>query len=100
MEGYVANTDFNWYRFLAGFEPDEVNFWFPSGAQPLKRIVPGAPFFFKLKKPHYAIGGFGFFARSSVIPAWLAWESFGVKNGAPDYESFLARIEKYQPLQS
>ncbi|MEX1245060.1 MAG: HNH endonuclease [Thermoanaerobaculia bacterium] len=98
MEGYVANTDFEWHQFLRVRELDEVNFWFPSGVQLLKRIRPGAPFFFKLKKPHYAIAGWGYFARSSAIPAWLAWESFREANGAPDYDVFLSRIEKYQPL--
>jgi putative restriction endonuclease len=98
MEGYIANTDFDWYEYLRERRFDEVNFWFPSGTQLLSRIKPGAPFFFKLKKPHYAVAGFGHFAKSSAVPAWLAWESFGEKNGAPDYRSFLARIEKYQPL--
>ena len=97
MEGYVANTDFEWYRFLHDRTFDEVNFWFPSGTQLLRRIKPGAPFFFKLKKPYYAVAGYGYFARSSVAPAWLAWESFGEKNGAPSLAAFLDRIEKYQP---
>lgn len=97
IEGYVANTDFAWYQFLRDRDLDEVNFWFPSGAQLLKRILPGAPFFFKLKKPHYAVAGFGYFARSSTVPAWLAWESFEEKNGAADLVEFLARIERYQP---
>jgi putative restriction endonuclease len=98
MDGYVANTDFEWYRFLKDRAFDEVNFWFPSGVQLLRRIQPGAPFFFKLKKPHYAVAGYGYFARSSAVPAWLAWESFDEKNGAADYEAFLSRIERYQPL--
>jgi putative restriction endonuclease len=97
MEGYIANTDWDWYLFLKERRLDEVNFWFPSGIQLLKRMQPGAPFFFKLKKPHYAVAGYGYFARSSAIPAWLAWESFEERNGAPDYSTFLARIEKYQP---
>lgn len=29
-----------------------------------------------------AIDGFGFLARASVLPAWLAWDSFGDGNGA------------------
>ena len=97
FEGYVANTDFEWYQFLRARELDEVNFWFPSAAQLLRRIRPGAPFFFKLKKPYYAIAGYGHFARSSSVPAWLAWESFGQANGAASFDAFLARIEKYQP---
>ena len=50
-----------------------------------------------MKNPHYAIAGFGYFARSSILPAWLAWESFGPKNGAPDFDTMRRRIEKYLP---
>lgn len=59
-------------------------------------IPAGAPFFFKLKAPHFAIAGFGIFAGSSILPAWLAWESFGDKNGAPDFVTMRRRIEKYR----
>jgi len=76
---------------------DEVNFWQPSGGRAFRAIPSGAPFLFKLKKPHYAIAGFGYFARSSILPAWLAWESFGPKNGAPDFDTMRRRIEKYLP---
>ena len=41
----------------------------------------GTPFFFKLEAPHNAICGFGFFAGFSVLPDWLAWDSFGRANG-------------------
>lgn len=30
------------------------------------------------------------------MPAWLAWESFGTKNGAPDFDIMRRRIEKYR----
>jgi len=76
---------------------DEVNFWQPSGGRAFRAIPSGAPFLFKLKKPHYAIAGFGYFAQSSILPAWLAWESFGPKNGAPDFDTMRRRIEKYLP---
>jgi len=95
MNGYIANTDYAWYTFLKGKpDLDEVNFWQPSGRGRFQAIPPGAPFFFKLKKPYYAICGFGFFVRSSILPAWLAWDSFGEMNGAPDFDSMIVRIEK------
>lgn len=96
MRGYFANTDFEWYEFLKARSPvEEVNFWLPSGRNML-RIAPGTPFFFKLKKPHYAVGGFGIVARAEVLPAWLAWDSFGIANGASDFPMMRKRIEKYR----
>lgn len=101
MRGYIANTDYDWYRFLKG-QPqlEEVNFWQPSGKRRFLAVEPGSPFFFKLKKPHYVIGGFGIFAGSSRLPAWLAWDSFGIANGAVDLPSVLHRIERYRPSES
>jgi putative restriction endonuclease len=97
MIGYIGNTDFDWYRCLSGQgELEEVNFWQPSGGRAFRVVGPGAPFFFKLKKPHNAICGFGFFAGHSVLPAWLAWDSFGVANGAPTFTDMRSRIEKYR----
>ena len=96
MRGYIGNTDFDWYEFLRARSPlEEVNFWLPSGRNML-RIEPGTPFFFKLKKPHYAIGGFGVVARAEVLPAWLAWDSFGIANGASTFPTMRRRIEKYR----
>lgn len=66
MNGFIANTDHDWYTFLASQGPtlDEVNFWQPSGGHSVFRaIAPGEPFFFRLKAPHNAIAGFGWFAR-------------------------------------
>ncbi len=98
MRGYIANTDYDWHRFLMDrSDLDEVNFWQPSGSRRFQAVAPGAPFFFKLKSPRNAIAGFGTFARSSILPAWLAWESFGPANGALDFRSMLERIEKYRP---
>ena len=97
MRGYIANTDYDWYSFLKERpDLDEVNFWQPSARREFRVIPPGAPFFFKLKHPHYAIAGCGVFAGSSILPAWLAWESFGEKNGAPDFPTMRRRIEKYR----
>jgi len=92
--GYVANTDYEWYRFLESHpELDEINFWLPRDTRSWRAIPAGAPFFFKLKRPHYAICGFGFFARHSVLPAWWAWNSFGIGNGAATFQQMRERIE-------
>jgi len=91
---FIANTDFGWFsHFLHRPElPNEVDFWQPS-PHGFKAIRPGAPFFLRLGAPHRAIGGFGFFARYERAPAWLAWESFGDKNGTDTLAEMTARIE-------
>ena len=94
MIGYVGNTDFSWFTFLRDRAADEVNFWQPSGGRAFRAVEPGAPFFFKLKAPHNAIGGVGFFAHHSVLPTWLAWETFGEANGAADFDAMCHSIER------
>ena len=99
MLGLVLPTDYDWYTFLKARQPlDEVNFWQPSGGTTFHGTAPGTPVFFKLKSPHDAIAGFGFFARASVLPAWLAWDSFGEANGAPNFDVMVRRIEKYRKI--
>ncbi len=56
---------------------------------------PGTPFFFKLKSPHNAIGGFGVFARYEAATVRLAWEAFGEKNGAATLDAMAARVGRY-----
>jgi putative restriction endonuclease len=97
VRGFVGNTDFDWFTFLKARQPlEEVNFWQPSGGDTFRALSPGEPFFFRLKKPHYAIAGFGLFARHEVVTAKLAWEAFGERNGAPTFAAVCARIEKYR----
>jgi hypothetical protein len=48
----------------------------------------------KLKKPHNAIAGFGFFAGFSVLHDWLAWETFGDANGVDSLEALRARLHR------
>lgn len=97
MQGWVANTDYDWYRFLRGQpEIDEVNFWQPSGSRSFQAIPPGAPFLFKLKNPHFVVAGFGFFAGSSQLPASWAWDAFAEKNGAATFEEMRTRILRYR----
>jgi putative restriction endonuclease len=97
VRGYVANTDYDWYEYLAS-QPDldEVNFWFPKYTGAFRVVAPGEPIFFKLKAGHDAIAGFGTFVRHDILPAWLAWESFERGNGAPTFEEMCQRIGKYR----
>jgi putative restriction endonuclease len=97
VHGFVGNTDFDWFAFLKARQPiDEVNFWQPSGGDAFRALEPGEPFLFRLKKPHYAIAGFGLFARHEIIPARLAWDAFGPLNGARDFDEMCRRIERYR----
>jgi putative restriction endonuclease len=92
VRGFVANTDFDWYQFLrARPELREVNFWRPSQAR-FGALHSGELFFFKLKAPHNAIGGFGLFTRAVVLPVWEAWDVFELANGVTDRDSLLARL--------
>jgi putative restriction endonuclease len=93
VRGYVATTDHDWFTFLRERQPDEVNFWQPSAHG--FSAQPGTPFFFKLKSPHNAIGGFGIFARYEPATVRLAWEAFGEKNGAPSVDAMAVRVGRY-----
>ncbi len=95
MHGYLAITDFDCYAFLRARGPfDEVNFWTPSGRQRFEVVEPGSPIFFKLKKPHDAVAGFGVFTRSDILPDWLAWECFGERNGASSFGEMRRRVDR------
>jgi putative restriction endonuclease len=92
MRGTVAVTDYGWYLHLRSHpELEEVNFWKPSAARTFSAPA-FSPFFFKLKAPHNAICGFGYFARYSSLPAWLAWETFGDGNGVGSLAELRERI--------
>lgn len=52
MRFYVGVTDNSWYGFLRNARPEEVNFWKPSAQKAFSGLEPGAPFLFKLKRPH------------------------------------------------
>lgn len=94
MNLYLGVTDGDWFRYLAAREPEEVNFWQPGGGRRFRALESGGLFLFKLKAPANAIGGGGFFVRHARLDAHTAWETFGVKNGAPDYWSFLDRLQQ------
>jgi len=88
MNFFLAVTDENWFNYLAHKEPDEVNFWRPSSTTNFNAISEGAPFLFKLKAPVNMVVGGGFFVRHSILPLSLAWDAFGIKNGAASYDKF------------
>lgn len=99
---FIANTDKAWFDFLAGRSSggrvDEVNFWSPQSTRPMKRMTPGEPVFFRLKQPHHAIAGYGFFAHFARVGLDEAWRLFGWRNGDPYEASFLQRIGRYRRL--
>jgi putative restriction endonuclease len=93
MKLFLAVTDNDWFRFLRRRpEVDEVNFWQPGGSREFKTLRPGEPFLFKLHSPENFVVGGGFFAHASLLPASLAWEAFGEKNGAATHDEFRKRL--------
>jgi putative restriction endonuclease len=96
MHGYVAVTDPGWYERLSRTPgPKDANFWRPS-ARPFARLEIGTPFLFKLKAPHNAVAGFGYFAGFTILPDWLAWETFGDANGVDSLAALRARLTTIQ----
>ncbi len=95
-EPFVANTDQRWFDFLrsrsTGGIVDEVNFWSPSAQRPMRRMDPGEPVFFRLKRPRYAVAGYGFFAHFALLELDVAWDTFGAGNGFPDRVGFLEAL--------
>lgn len=93
---WIANTDNDWFDFLSA-QPnlDEVNFWQPSGRTEFHAIQPGELFLFRLKSPRNMIGGFGVFEQSSRLPISLAWDAFGIKNGAATFDEMSRRVSRY-----
>ncbi len=99
MKFYVGVTDNNWFRFLSQRNPEDVNFWQPSGS-PFKVINPGAPFLMKLKRPNNVIAGVGFFFRHTLLPLTVAWETFGQRNGCELFTDFQRMILNYRSDRS
>lgn len=97
MHTYVGITDRDWFDLLRSLpQLDEVNFWQPSGNRQFKALNPGELFLFKLHSPHDYIVGGGLYAHSSLLPISLAWESFGISNGARNLSEMRTRVGKYR----
>ncbi len=98
MRGFVATTDYDWFTLLRAIEPpiDEVNYWKPGSQTNFAALTPGEPLFFKLKAPHNAIGGFGYFAHFSRLPVSLVWQLYGEANGARSCVEMRERLVRYR----
>jgi putative restriction endonuclease len=93
MDGFVAVTDPGWWEHLRREPgPRDASFWRPSPRA--FRLLDGTPFLFKLKAPYNVIAGYGLFAGFTVLPDWLAWETFGEANGVGSLEELRARLSK------
>ena len=95
MRMYVGVTDKDWFGLLREAKCDEVNFWKP-GTGNFKALEPNDLFLFKLHAPYNFIVGGGFFVRFSILPTYLAWDSFGIKNGTRSLRELNERIQKYR----
>lgn len=99
MYVYVYPTDRDWFDFLRSRpELDEVNFWRPGGAQAFRQLSAGDLLLFRLRSPINKIAGGGVYVHFSIYPVGLAWQAFGIKNGAPDERTFDERIARYKEL--
>jgi putative restriction endonuclease len=97
MKAYVGITDWDWFQLLKQqHHLDEVNFWQPGGSHQFRALQPGELFLFKLHSPRNFIVGGGMFAHSTRLPVSLAWETFGVGNGATSLSEMRTRIEHYR----
>jgi putative restriction endonuclease len=92
---YVGITDYDWFRFLSALpRVDEINFWQPGGRTNFRALHAGELFLFKLHAPRNFIVGGGVFARADILPTSLAWDTFGVSNGATSLPEMRERIAR------
>lgn len=94
MKIYVGVTDFDWYSTLKNADCDEVNFWKPGGKTNFRALDEGDLFLFKLRSPNNYIVGGGVFVKFSILPASLAWDAFGIANGAKSFFDLRNRVNK------
>ena len=95
MRFWVGITDQDWFETLRRSQPEEVNFWQPS-ERPPRTMDAGWPFLFKLHSPlNYVVGG-GFFVRFTVLPCFLAWNTFEENNGASSLSELIERTSRYR----
>jgi putative restriction endonuclease len=93
---FVGVTDQDWFDYLSAQQPDEVNFWAPSGRTNFRALRPGELFLFKLHAPNNFIAGGGVFSHASLLPLSLAWDAFGDKNGVASSAEMRRRIGRYR----
>lgn len=100
VKAFIGVTDKDWFDLLKSqTNLSEVNFWQPSGKNQFRALQSGEFFLFKLHSPlNYIVGG-GVFVHSSLLPISLAWEAFGVGNGALSICEMRSRVAKYRRVQ-
>ena len=97
MRAFVGVTDGDWYELLAAqAHLEEVNFWQPGGNRVFRVLEPGELFLFKLHSPQNFIVGGGVFAHATILPISLAWDAFGIANGARTLQEMRERVDKYR----
>lgn len=96
MKMYVGVTDPDWFKTLKEAKCEEVNFWKPGGKTNFRAIDEGSLFLFKLHSPYDYIVGGGLFLKFSILPSSLAWEAFGISNGANSFLELTSRIYRYR----
>ena len=96
MKIYVGITDYDWFKTLKQANCDEINFWKPGGRTNFKVLNQGDLFLFKLHSPQDVIVGGGIFLKFSILPSSLAWDAFGIANGAKNLLELNNRIYKYR----
>lgn len=89
VRAYIAVTDPVWLRRLRATESHEANFWQPRPAA--LRQETGTPWIFKVRGSDL-VAGYGFLSYYTIMPAGVAWETFGLSNGVETYEEMIARI--------
>ena len=100
MKFYIGNTDLDWYKYLKGIYPEDINFWQPGGTIRFKAVEPGSPFLFRLKSPVNKIAGIGFFTSHSILPIDFAWEVFQNRNGTNSFLDFYSKIKTYRDISN
>jgi len=98
MKFHLGVTDFDWFSYLKDHAPEDINYWQPSGRH-FAAIEKGEPFLFKLKAPHNAIGGVGFFSAFAAMPLAVAWDFFRERNGVASLRELKTKIEGYRNRQ-
>lgn len=97
MRAFVGVTDSDWFELLARQSHlEEVNFWQPGGSRIFRVLQPGELFLFKLHSPQNFVVGGGVFAHASILPISLAWDAFGIANGARTLQEMRERVDKYR----
>jgi putative restriction endonuclease len=96
---FVGVTNNDWFRYLSARRPDEVNFWRPRSQMEFRALNPGDIFLFKLHSPLDYIAGGGVYLKHTFLPLHLAWQSFGDKNGVPDFKTFERAILAHRPAE-